>query len=181
MNLATLGKTALKVLDTVAPTILAAIGGPFGALAAAALHAALGTTPGDDKSVDTALTGASQDTLLKVKAAELDLQAKLAELGVQKEQLQFEDVASARNLEVQTKSSTPTILSYCVLAASMGAFLGVVCGWVKIPTDPQTALIYGSVLTYLVTESKAVLAYWFGSSQGSQNKDATIADMAKQP
>jgi hypothetical protein len=170
MNLTTIG--------TVAPTILTAIGGPFGALAAAVLHAALGTT-GTDAQVDTALTGATQDTLLKVKQAELDLQGKLAELGVQKEQLQLADVASARSMETATKSSTPTVLSYFVLAASMAAFLGVVGGLVKIPADSQTALIYGSVLTYLVTESKAVLAYWFGSSQGSQAKDATIADMAK--
>lgn len=175
-----LGKTALQVLGTVAPTILTAIGGPFGALAAAALHLALGTN-GDEKAVDAQLAGASQDTLLKVKAAELDLQGKLTELGIQREQLVYADIANARNLEVQTRSSTPTVLSYFVLAASMLAFLGVVFGFVKLPTDPATAVIYGSVLTYMLTESKVVLSYWFGSSQGSQAKDATIAGIANQP
>lgn len=174
-----LGSIAKQILGTVAPTILTAIGGPFGALAAAILHAALGTN-GDDKAADATLTGATQDTLLKVKQAELDLQAKLAELGVQKEQLVYADVASARALETSTKSWTPSILSYCILGASTAAFLGVVGGYVKIPTDPQTALIYGSVLTFLVTESKAILGYWFGSSQGSQAKDDTIASIAKQ-
>lgn len=178
MNLSTLGTIAKQVLGTVAPTILTAIGGPFGAIAGAVLHAALGTTT--DAEADTALTGASQDTLLKVKAAELDLKGKLAELGVQEDQLRYADIASARSMESTTKSITPTILSYFVMAAALGAFLGVVCGCVKIPTDPQTALIYGSVLTFLVTESKAVLAYWFGSSQGSQSKDATIAEIAKE-
>ncbi len=175
-----LGKTALQVLGTIAPTVLTALGGPFGALAAAALHLALGTN-GDSKAVDVALTGASQDTILKVREAELNLQATLSQLGIDKEKLQYDDIANARNLEVQTKSSTPTVLSYCVLGASMVAFLGVVGGYVKIPTDPHPALIYGSVLTYLVTESKAVLGYWFGSSMGSQSKDDTIAGIAKQP
>jgi hypothetical protein len=178
MNLTTIGKVAKGILGTIAPTILTAIGGPFGALAAAALHAALGTN--DDASADTMLAGATQETLLKVKAAEIDLQAKMAELGVEKEQLVYADIASARSMESATKSSTPTVLSYCVMAAALGAFLGVVCGYVKIPTDPQTALIYGSVLTFLVTESKAVLAFWFGSSQGSQSKDETIAGIAKE-
>lgn len=179
MNLSTLGAVAKRILGTVAPTILAAVGGPFGVIAAAVLHAALGTA--SDTEADTALTGATQDTLLKVKAAELDLKGKLAELGVQEDQLRYADVASARSMESSTKSITPTILSYLVMGAALGAFIGVVCGLVKIPTDPQTALIYGSVLTFLVTESKAVLAYWFGSSQGSQAKDATIADIAKEP
>jgi len=174
-----LGKTALSVLGTVAPTILTAIGGPFGALAAGILHAALGTN-GDDKAVDASLAGASQDTLLKVKQAELDLQSKLADLGVQKEQLVYQDIASARNLEIQSKSWTPSILSYAVLGASTTAFLAVVAGYVKIPTDPGTAVIYGSVLTFLVTESKAILGYWFGSSNTSQAKDETIAQIAKQ-
>lgn len=178
MNLSSLGTIAKQVLGTVAPTILAAVGGPFGAIAAAVLHAALGTST--DVDANTALTGASQDTLLKVKTAELDLKGKLAELGVQEDQLRYADIASARTMEGTTKSITPTILSYCVMAAALGAFLGVVGGFVKIPTDPQTALIYGSVLTFLVTESKAVLSFWFGSSQGSQAKDATIADIAKE-
>lgn len=174
-----LGSVAKQVLGTVAPTVLTAIGGPFGALAGGILHAALGTN-GDEKAVDAALTNASPDILLKVKQSELDLQAKLTELGIQKEQLVKADLANARNLEIQTKSWTPSILSYGVLGASTAAFLAVILGWVRMPTDPATAAIYGSVLTFLVTEAKSVLAYWFGSSSGSQSKDETIATIAKQ-
>lgn len=173
-----LGKTALQVLKAVAPTLALAVGGPFGPLAAAAIHAALGST--DQASAEATLTTATPEQLLALKNAETAFLLQMKTLGVQEEQLQFADIANARSLEVQTRSSTPTVLSYCVLGASMAAFLGVVAGFVKIPTDPQTALIYGSVLTYLVTESKAVLGYWFGTSIGSQSKDETIAGIAKQ-
>ena len=178
-----LGKTALSVLGTVAPTILTAIGGPFGALAAAALHAALGTS-GDDKAADTCLAGATQDTLLKVKQAEIDFKAKIAEIGLQKEQLVYADVADARGMEVSTRDPTPARLAWLViggfLAISIVQLLGLM-GWAeqiaKIP--PQGWLLIGNISGYLAGEAKQAGAFYFGSSAGSQAKDQTIADIAK--
>lgn len=180
-----LGSIAKQVLGTVAPTILTAIGGPFGALAGGILHAALGTS-GDDKAVDTALSSASQDTLLKVKQAELDLQAKLAELGVQKEQLAYQDLASARAMQVATKDPTAARLAWLVIggflvfsiaeAVSMTIYPDQVA---KIPAAAWSMI--GVIMGYLANEAKQAAAFYFGSSEGSQNKDATIAAIAKQP
>lgn len=184
MNLTTIGKIAKGILGTVAPTILTAIGGPFGALAATVLHAALGTK--DDTSVDTTLGTATQDTLLKVKAAELDLQAKMAELGVQKEQLVYSDIASARNMEVATKDPTPSRLAWLVVGGfllfSMAQVVALI-GWpdqvAKVPAAAWGTI--GTILGYLAKEASQASAFYFGSSAGSQAKDSTIADMAKAP
>ena len=176
-----LGTQALQILKTVAPLLGTAIGGPFGAIAGTALASVLGTKPGDAKATETALLAATPDQLVALKKADQDFQVQMKTLGVQEEQLAYADVASARTLEAQTKSLTPTVLSYAILGASVSAALLVVAGYVKIPSDPQTALTYGTVIGYLFSESKAVLGYWFGSSQSSQAKDATISDIAKQP
>jgi hypothetical protein len=47
----------------------------------------------------------------------------------------------------------------------------------KIP--PQGWLLVGNISGYLANEAKQAAAFYFGSTAGSQNKDATIADMAK--
>jgi hypothetical protein len=179
-----LGKTALHVLGTVAPTVLTAIGGPFGALAGAVLHAALGTN-GDEAAVDAALGNASQDTLLKVKQAELDLTAKLTALGVQREQLVYADLADARQMQVATRDPTAARLAWLIiggfLVTSIAQLVGLM-GWAdqvnKIPA--QGWLLIGNVSGYLANEAKQAAAFYFGSTAGSQAKDATIADMAKQ-
>jgi hypothetical protein len=181
MTLASFGAKAKQVLATVAPLLGTAIGGPLGTAAGALVSAALGTQPGDSTAAETALLSASPDTLLKLRQAEEAFTVQMKSLGIQEEQLSYADTASARTMQMTIKSTTPTVLSYGVLTASMAAFLGIVAGYVHIPTDPQTALIYGSVLTFMFTESKSVLGYWFGSSIGSANKDATIANIANTP
>lgn len=169
-----LGKTALSVLGTVAPTILTAIGGPFGALAAGILHAALGTS-GDDKAADAALAGASQDTLLKVKQAELDLQQKLAELGVQEEQLKYGDIANARAREIAVKDWTPSVLAYGITIGFFGT-LAFMLIYGK-PTTGGDALLV--MLGALGTAWAGIISYYFGSSAGSASKDATLSNIAK--
>lgn len=171
-------QTAKSVLAAVAPLIGTALGGPFGGLAGSLLSKALGTS--DPKAMEAAITSTDPDILLKLKQADSEFQEHMKQLGIDQDKLAFDDTANARNLEIQSKSWTPSILSYGVLGASTSAFLAIVLGWVRMPSDPTTAAIYGSVLTFLVTESKAVLGYWFGSSSGSQAKDDTIAQIAKQ-
>jgi hypothetical protein len=179
MDLKTLGSKALSVIKTVAPLLGTAVGGPFGTIAGVAISEALGTTKGDSAAASDALLAASPDKLLALKQAELSFKQQMAQLGVTEDQLQFADVQSARNMEVATKSNTPTILSYAVLSAGLAAFLGTIFGVVHIPTDPATATIFGSALTYLTVESKAVLGYWFGTTQDSGKKSDALAEIAK--
>lgn len=168
-----LGSIAKQVLGTVAPTILTAIGGPFGALAGGILHAALGTG-GDEKAVDTALSAASPDTLLKVKQAEADLQAKLTELGIQREQLVYSDIANARAREIAVKDMTPRNLAYLIIGFTGLAIAATLAGWTKVDSA-----LAGTLIGYLVAECRSTLTYYFGSSQSSQAKDATLAEIAK--
>jgi hypothetical protein len=178
VDLSNLANKAKSVLASVAPLLGTAVGGPFGTIAGAAISAALGTKKGDSPAASSALLAANPDDLLKLKQAELEFQQQMAQLGLSEDQLVFQDRASARAMEVSTKSLTPTILSYGVILAGLGAFLGVVFGVVHIPTDNATAAIFGSALTYLVTESKAILGYWFGSTEGSAKKTELLVQAA---
>ena len=88
------GSKALQILQTVAPTVALAVGGPFGPLASAAISAALGTPKGDDKAAEAVLLTANPDQLLALKQAELALQKQLDDFEISHEQLVFGPVRS---------------------------------------------------------------------------------------
>lgn len=176
MNISDIGKDALSVLRAVAPTVATAIGGPFGGMAAAALTAVLGTptSSATTATINTILATQSPATLLQLKQAEENFKKDLADLGIKEEQLVYQDVDSARKMQMTTKSWTPDILTFTILPCALAAFLSLVFGMIKVPTDPNSALIFGSVLTFLFTESKAVISFWLGGVYDSKVKDTTV-------
>lgn len=165
---------AKQILATVAPLLGTAIGGPFGALAGVALSKALGTPAGDDKAAETALLGASPEVLAAMKKADEDFKIQMKQLDITEEKLTYDDTASARQMAVATKDTTPRNLAYMLLGGTGVAIAAVLLGYAKV----ESALA-GTLIGYMISECKAVMQYYFGSSAGSQTKDDTIATIAK--
>lgn len=174
MNLGDIGSKALQVLRTVAPMLATAVGGPFGPLAGAAISAALGTATGDSKAAETALLSATPDQLLALQKANQDFQVQMKQLGISEEKLVYDDIANARAREISVKDSTPRNLAYLIVGFTGACIAATLAGWTK--TDSALA---GTLIGYLVAECRSALTYYFGSSQSSQNKDATLAEIAK--
>lgn len=168
------GTKALQVLKTVAPTIAMAVGGPFGALAATAISAALGTPAGDDKATEAALLSATPDTLLALRKGEQDFTVRMRELGISEDKLVYDDIANARAREVAVRDNTPRNLAYLVLAFAGLCIAATLAGWTKVDSA-----LAGTLIGYLVAEARSALAYYFGSSKGSKDKDDAIAEIAK--
>jgi len=178
-----LGGVAKGVLGTVAPTILKAVGGPFGSLAAVALQAVFGTN--DPAKVDAALATATPDQLLALRKADDDFKIQMEQLRISEEDLAFKDTADARAMQVATKDPTVGRLAWLVI----GGFLLMSCGVVaalfiwpdkgKLLLTGEAGLFFGTLFGYLASEAKQASAFFFGSTAGSQAKDATIADIAK--
>jgi hypothetical protein len=168
------GSKALQILQTVAPTVALAVGGPFGPLASAAISAALGTPKGDDKAAEAALLSATPDQLLALTKENDAFQVQMKQLGIQEESLTFADVANARAREIAVKDSTPSVLVYLTttgfFASLLGAFL------VTIP-EASKGIVYsmiGSLGTVWITQ----MGFYFGTSLGSQSKSDTINKIA---
>lgn len=180
-------KDAASVLQTVAPKLGLALGGPLGGLAgsllAKGIGALLGTkdTSGNpvaatQKEIETALIGGDPATLLAIHNIEADLTKHMADLGVEEEQLAYADTASARGREIAVKDWTPRILAFMF-----------VLGWFTIQgfimTHVVDAAMRDIVLRTMGTMDMAlglILGYYFGSSAGSRAKDDTVANLAKQ-
>ena len=172
MNWSDFGSQAKHVLATIAPTVGTALGGPFGGLAGAAISAALGSD--DPKATETAILAGNPEVLLKLKTAELDLQAKLAQLGIDEKQLAYADTDSARKREMAVKDITPMMLAISITVGFFGV-LGFMLVVGKPPEGGDALLV---MLGALGGAWANVVAYYFGSSAGSTAKSETLAKSA---
>jgi len=154
-------------LKTIAPTIATALGGPFGGLAYEAVSKVLGVSQDDAKKMldDGKLTA---DQIASVQQAEIALKAKAQELGLDFEQLAVTDRKSAREMQSNTHSFIPPVLAILVTIGFFGILYGLMTEQFK--TSDALLLMLGS----LGTAWTGVIAFYFGSSAGSQAKDAML-------
>lgn len=168
---------------TVAPTLASAVGGPLAGMAVTAIAGALGCKP-NSTALTAAMAVATPDQLLALKQADADFAEKMKQLGIDEEKLSFDDTASARAMQVATKDPTAGRLAWTIIGGFLFISLAQIAGVVfasdavaKVP--PQGWLLIGNVSGFLANEAKQAATFYFGSTAGSQAKDATIADIAK--
>jgi hypothetical protein len=159
----------MEWLTQIAPGIATALGGPLAGLAVTAISKALNI---DEKDVQSTIEQGklSADQLSSLKQAEIELQAKAQELGLNFEKLAVDDRKSAREMQVSTKSFVPALLSILV-----------VCAWAIIQYFLLTHVIaqemrelVARVLGTLDGALMLVLSFYFGGSSDSQDKDAML-------
>src|SRR5262249_19065154 len=78
------------------------------------------------------------------------------------------DRDSARRREGAVGGWTTPLLAWLVISASIGVSVAVVTG--VVTKDPAHATLVGTVIGSFISEAKQVLAYYFGSSAGSDRK-----------
>jgi hypothetical protein len=151
-------------LKTIAPTIATALGGPLAGLAIEAVSKAIGIDPKDVQS--TISEGKlSADQIMLLKQAEVAMAARAQEMGLDFAKLSNEDRKSARDMQVATKSYLPPALAIGVTIGFFGILGGLMYG--QIQHAPQIDIMLGS----LGTAWTGIIAFYFGSSAGSQAKD----------
>jgi len=155
-------------LEQVAPTIATALGGPLAGLAVEAVSKALGVSTDDAKQLmDDGKMNADQ--IAQVKVAEIELQKQAQALGLNFEQLAVDDRKSAREMQTTTQSLIPPLLSILVTAG----FFGILAYLMVRPADTgNTPLMI--MLGSLGTAWTGIIAFYFGSSAGSQKKDQML-------
>jgi hypothetical protein len=151
-------------LKTIAPTIATALGGPLAGLAIEAVSKAVGIDPKDVQS--TISEGKlSSDQIMLLKQAEIDMAARAQEMGLDFAKLNVEDRKSAREMQAETRSYIPAILAVTVTVGFFGILIGMMTETFK--TSDALMLMLGS----LGTAWTGIIAFYFGSSAGSQAKD----------
>ena len=166
-------KTALK---TIAPTAATLLGGPLAGLAVEAIGTALGMEEPTVRKVQDALTAGqlNGDQIVALKTAEQALVVKLRELDIRVDEIEQADRASARVRESTVKDNTNKILAYIVVGAFVALVASVLFGTAKVDS-----VLAGTLVGYLSAKAEQVLAYYFGSTKGSADKTAMLAEVTR--
>lgn len=166
-----------NLIATVAPWIGTALGGPLGGMAVNAIGDALGLSDKTEASIKAALSGATPEQMLALKQADQSFAEKMQELGFANEQklaeLAMQDRDSARKREAAVQDWTPRVLAYALVGAFIAVIVGVLGGWGK-----ADSVLAGTLIGYLSAKAEQVVAYYFGSSSGSDKKTEIMARAA---
>lgn len=171
-----IGEKLKQLLGVAAPTIGAALGGPFGGIAGKFVQNALGVT---DEQAATAKIESDPTALLQLKQAELDFQKHLADCNITIEQITADDRKDARARQVLTHDNMPAQVFYLT---TLGFFGTLLLMFFKGLPDAGAGrdIVLGMVGT-LGTVWIASSTYFVGSTRQSASKDATIASIAQMP
>jgi hypothetical protein len=157
----------MSILEQIAPTIATALLGQAGGIAVSLVSKYLGI---DEKDVQSTIDSGklTSDQLASLKQAEIELQAKAQELGLNFEKLATDDRKSARDMQVVTKSIIPAILAIGVTIGFFAILIGLMTD--NVTKSDALLLMLGS----LGTAWTAIVSFYFGSSASSQNKDELL-------
>lgn len=167
---------AANILEIGAPTVASMFGGPLAGQAVAIIEKTLGLNPTGDKTLaSTALLGATPDQILAIKAEGDSIAAKYLDAGIKIVQASDADRASARQMQIQTKSlMEPALALLVVLCAAAVAILFFTGRMTATLSNPAVAATGGSIIGYVFSELRLVTAFYFGSSAGSEGKNVLI-------
>jgi hypothetical protein len=154
----------MEWLKQIAPTIATALGGPLAGMAVSAISKAVGVD--EDKVQDMISSNKlNADQVAQLKMAEIELAKQAQELGLNFEKLSVEDRKSAREMQATTRSIVPPALAAIVTVGFFGIMVMMLLGKVD-SNNPAILMMLGS----LGTAWTGIIAYYFGSSAGSQAK-----------
>ena len=164
-------KTFGPLLGSVAPSIATALGGPLAGMATKALsQALLGNEDGSEDDLQVALRAASPEQLAAVKKIDADFKVQMKSLDIDLEALAVDDRKSARDMQKEVKDWIPRALAISVTLGYFGILAYVLV--VGLPLNGSEVLLM--LLGTLSAGWTGVMAFYFGSSSGSQKKDAMI-------
>lgn len=159
------------ILKTVAPGLATLVAGPLGGAAVSAIAKKLGVE-------DTV------EAVTKAVQSDPDAALKLREIDIKEIELTNKDRDSARNREtaIATSKDAPTLnkivtplLALGVVALSFILFAILI--FVEVKANAKDILIY--ILGVLSAAVTQILSYYFGSSQGSKDKDNELKGLIK--
>jgi len=160
-------------LKTIAPLLGTALGGPLGGAAAAFIADKLGVSDKTVEAVSEVLNSGKMtpDQITAVKLAEIDFQKFLKDNAIKIEEVHALDRANARNMATATRSPIPALLSLLVTVGYFGVLVGMMLDVLNV-SDSQALLI---MLGSLGTAWGMVMAFWFGTTKSSGDKNEMLA------
>lgn len=164
---------AKSILSVVAPTLGNVIGSPIGGMAVRVVaKTLLGKENATEQEVSQALEMATPAQLASLKKADQAFKIQMKELEVDVEKIHSGDRDSARKRQIALGDHTPTVLAIL----TMLAFFGYIGAVTFFPSPHADIGLVNVAIGWLGGTASTVVAYYFGSSSGSKQKNEFIKD-----
>lgn len=147
-------------LGSAAPALGAALGGPAGGVAGAMIAERLGVAP-------------TPAAVLRQLDADPDAMERVAEVEADLAKAQMADTQHARETHKGHWMTWALPLGFMVIIGAAMAALMV------MPVPAANAARFDLILGFLLGAASAGVTFWLGSSRGSAERAAQIADMTK--
>jgi hypothetical protein len=159
-------------LANIAPTVASALLGPLGGVAVAGITKILGIDGGTVADVTKAISDGrvTPEQIAEIRKLEMQFQSEEKERGFRYAELEFKDRDSARQMQMSTHSTTPTVLTY-MITVGFFTILGLMLYDDTVVNSPPLLIMLGS----LGTAWTGCISYWFGTTSGSLAKSNLLA------
>ena len=166
-----------NTVNSIAPLIGTAIGGPFGGMATAAITSIMGVDKdATDEQLTEAIRNATPEQLVQIKNADNDFKVRMRELGIKEEDLHAKDRDSARKREVALGGDMTVKILAVLIMVGFFVICAYVLGWGL--GEGVSAGLGGVIVGYASAKAEQVCNYYFGSSKGSKDK-TTLSALSK--
>jgi len=165
----------IPILSKITPILGKALATPLAKSAKEVIaKAILNKLDVSDDELSRALETLSPEQIASLKEAELAFNERMAQLGVDLEALAVDDRKDARKMAIKTGDYTPRIIAWAVISCWLT--VQVLLFYTEIPPVNEDFLL--RTLGTLDAAVTMVLAFYFGSSSGSDSKNKTIERLA---
>lgn len=163
----------LSWVKTIASGLGTALGGPLGGVAAGFVADALGLDTKTVDAVSNVLQAGKMDAaqVAQVKLAEIEFQKFLKDNNIKLDEIAAADRSSAREMLKTTRSYVPATLTFGITIGYFVVLIGMMLKLFEV-ADSQVMLI---MLGQLGTAWGVTIAFWFGTTSGSKDKTAMLA------
>lgn len=165
----------MGIVKTVAPWIGTALMGPLGGLAVGAVADALGVSEKTTDAVKQALSGVTPEQMLALKQADQQFALQMQAMGFKQvsdlEAIAAGDRKDARSMQVANKSFMPALITGGVGIAFFVTLWALF--FYPIPGSNRDLIVY--MCGQLAAAFSACLAFWVGTTRGSENKTEMLA------
>jgi hypothetical protein len=186
-----------EIISKVAPVAGALIGSPLAGMAISVIGEAIGMEKPTVERVASAIQSGSlsPEQFVAVKTADAALKVRLRELDIDEKKIEAEteraylaDTQDARKAHAGDSGvfwlGIAVLGTYAlILGASLfGAYWLLVEGnlaAMDVGTVAAVFTLIGTIVGYIASDAKQVVAYYFGSSRGSNEKTRDMADAIK--
>lgn len=167
-----------SIVRTVAPTLGTALGGPAGGMAVKFLaDQLLGNPDATEQEVAQFVHAASPDQMLSLKSLDNDFAIQMKKLDIDVFALEVQDRENAR--ELFKVNIWPQILLSALFISGYFGIMGVLIYFHNIDINDRIFGILNTVIGVLTAAIPMILQFWFGSSQGSKEKDRKAKGSSK--